>query len=65
MLPLPLWHTAETKVFAGLSWVMWPAELIEMAQYSPFNMAGVFIVFFLVWLAVYLSGRLVVYKAYA
>ena len=27
---------------------MWPAESIEMAQYSPFKMAGVFFVFFLV-----------------
>ena len=27
---------------------MWPAELIKIAQYSPFNMAGVFLVFFLV-----------------
>ena len=48
MLSLPLGHAAETKILAGLSWVMWPAELIEMAQYSPFTMAGVFLVFFLV-----------------
>ena len=47
-MPLPLWCAAETKILAGLSWVMWPAELIEMAQYSPFNIAGVFLVFFLV-----------------
>ena len=47
-LSLPLWCAAETKILAGLSWVMWPAELIETAQYSPFNMAGVFHVFFLV-----------------
>ena len=48
MLSLLLWCAAETKILAGLSWVMWPAELIEMAQYSPFNMACVFLVFFLV-----------------
>ena len=48
ILSLPLWCAAETKILAGLSWVMWPAELIEMAQYSPFTMAGVFLVFFLV-----------------
>ena len=43
-----LWHAAETKILAGLSWVMWPAKLMEIAQYSPFNMASVFLVFFLV-----------------
>ena len=48
ILSLPLWCAAETKNLAGLSWVMWPADLIEMAQYSPFNMAGVLLVFFLV-----------------
>ena len=48
MLSLPLWHAAGTNILAGLSWVMWPDELIKMAQYSPFDMAGVFLVFFLV-----------------
>ena len=48
MLSLLLWHAAETRILAELSQVTEPAKLIEMAQYFPFNMVGVFLVRFLV-----------------
>ena len=58
MLSLPLWHAAETKILAGLSWVMWPAELIEMTQYSPFSKAfSCLDSYVIIWLTVHKASN--------